>query len=213
MVRDVELIDYLPPFMQEYQEVKEALNSENTEFKMLWNAANKVLLNEFIETADEYGIGRFEKELGILPYKEDTLESRRARVHSRWFISIPYTMKSFLAKLIALCGEHNFTLTKQFCVYHMEIEMQLGLFGQVEELERLIGLMIPCNLVVTLHNKIKCYAEGKICMASGGSFTHKFFITNDEKTNQTLRNKMGIAQGMAFAEVLGAKNSVSVSIY
>ncbi len=161
MIRSVDLHSYLPPFMQEYQEIKEAYKAEEPEFAIVWDAVNRVLNNEFIETADENGIGRFEKILGILPFKEDTLESRRARVSSRWFNAIPYTMKSFLSKLAALCGETNFTVIKQFSLYRVYIDTNLELFGQVEELEKVIQLMMPCNMVVVSRNSIPCMSSGK----------------------------------------------------
>lgn len=114
MIREVDLVSYLPPFMADFKEVAVTLEAENPEFKIIWDAANQVLYNEFIATADEYGISRFEAILKILPSKEDTLESRRARVQARWFNAIPYTMKALISKLIALCGDNNFTITKQF---------------------------------------------------------------------------------------------------
>ena len=74
MIREVDLISYLPPFIAEYKQVSRTLEAENPEFRIVWEAANRVLYNEFIATADEYGIGRYEKMLKIYPSKEDTLE-------------------------------------------------------------------------------------------------------------------------------------------
>lgn len=98
----VDLVSYLPPFMADFKEITVTLKAENPEFVLVWVAAEQVLQNEFIETADEYGISRFEKILNILPSKEDTLESRRSRVQARWFNTVPYTMKALISKLIAL---------------------------------------------------------------------------------------------------------------
>ena len=63
MIREVDLVSYLPPFMKEYKQIHAALEAENPEFSMIWNAADQTLRNAFIETADEYGIGRVEKML------------------------------------------------------------------------------------------------------------------------------------------------------
>ena len=79
MIREVSLVSYLPPFMQDYKEPAAALEAENPEFTLVWKAADKVLYNHFISTADEYGIARREKLLGIYPSDDDTLDSRRAR--------------------------------------------------------------------------------------------------------------------------------------
>lgn len=188
MIRDVDLVSYLPPFIAEFQEINQTLTAENPEFKIVWQAADRVLQNEFIATADEYGISRFERILKIYPSTEDTLESRRARVQARWFNTIPYTMKSFLAKLIALCGDSDFTVTKEYEKYKVEILTNLELFGQVEELERIIDSMIPCNMIVISLNEIPCGAAGFAFIAGGVCSVEHFFITNDEQTKHTISN-------------------------
>ena len=82
MIREVDLVSYLPPFLAEYKEINMALAAENPEFGFLWEAADRMLRNEFILSADEYGISRFEKMLGILPSASDTLENRKiGRAH------------------------------------------------------------------------------------------------------------------------------------
>lgn len=181
MIREVDLVSYLPPFMADFKEVAVTLEAENPEFKIIWDAANQVLYNEFIATADEYGISRFEAILKILPSKEDTLESRRARVQARWFNAIPYTMKALTSKLIALCGDNNFTITKQFDFYRLELETHLELYGQVDELEYIINTMLPCNIVVVSDNKIICDVKGLAAFAGGICITEHFFITNDSR--------------------------------
>ena len=105
MIREVDLVSYLPEFMQSYTEPVAALEGENPEFDIMWKAVDRVLCNRFIATADEYGISRFEKMLGIHPANEDTLESRRARVHSKWFNSVPYTWRVLLQKLTVFCTD------------------------------------------------------------------------------------------------------------
>lgn len=181
MIREVDLVSYLPPFMADFKEVAVTLEAENPEFKIIWDAANQVLYNEFIATADEYGISRFEAILKILPSKEDTLESRRARVQARWFNAIPYTMKALISKLIALCDDNNFTITKQFDFYRLELETHLELYGQVDELEYIINTMLPCNIVVVSDNKIICDVKGLAAFAGGICITEHFFITNDSR--------------------------------
>lgn len=181
MIREVDLVSYLPPFMADFKEVAVTLEAENPEFKIIWDAANQVLYNEFIATADEYGISRFEAILKILPSKEDTLESRRARVQARWFNAIPYTIKALISKLIALCGDNNFTITKQFDFYRLELETHLELYGQVDELEYIINTMLPCNIVVISDNKIICDVKGLAAFAGGICITEHFFITNDSR--------------------------------
>jgi len=200
MMREVDLVSYLPPFMKEYKEVSAALNAENPEFSIVWKAADRVLYNEFIATADEYGISRFENILKILPSKEDTLESRRARVQARWFNAIPYTWKVFLLKLIALCGDSNFSFGKNFMEgYTVEIETNLELFGQVEELKHIISGMLPCNIVIVSINKIPCDTTAFAFIAGGICLVEHFFITNDEQTDNVIRGTAAFGGGIVQA--------------
>ena len=67
MVREVDLMSYLPLFMQGYREPAATLRAEEPEFDIVWAAADRMLRNRSISTADEYGIGRLERILGIYP--------------------------------------------------------------------------------------------------------------------------------------------------
>lgn len=204
MIREVDLVSYLPPYLQQYnQETVAALEAENPEFRLIWESSDRVLYNEFIATADEYGISRFEKILNILPSKEDTLESRRARVQSRWFTEIPYTLKALISKLIALCGDSNFEITKDFLYYKIGIETNLELFGQVEELEHIIETMLPCNMVVDSVNKIPCDADGVAFWGGGIVNAVSVTITNDFNEQFNIDGTNSLGSGAVVTEIIG----------
>lgn len=199
MIRNVDLVSYLPPIMAEFQEYRATLEAENPEFVLVWNATDQVLQNEFIATADEYGISRFEQILNILPSKEDTLESRRSRVQTRWFNTIPYTLKTLLGKLIALCGENNFTVVKDYDHYKISIFTDLELFGQAEELDFTLDTMIPCNMIVVSRNNIPCNASGFALICGGVCFVQNFFITNDFQENHSITGDTKVGGGIVDA--------------
>ncbi len=117
------------------------------------------------------------------PSKEDTLESRRARVQARWFSSIPYTFKAFVSKLAALCGDTDFTIIKDYEKYRIEIFTDLELFGQVDELEHIIETVMPCNMIVNSKNEMPCNVNGFALFGGGVVSMETFFITNDEKAD------------------------------
>ena len=168
MIRDVDLVSYLPPFMQSYSELVAALDAEVPEFQIIWQAADRVLKNRFISTADEYGISRFEKLLSIFPSKDDTLESRRARLQSRWFNKLPYTLRILMEKLTALCSDTDFTLTHNFAVgYTLTLETHFELYGQVEELKRLVNTLVPVNIAVEVENRNSYMVSGGIDIGGG----------------------------------------------
>lgn len=182
-MREVDLVSYLPPFLSKYKETVATLRAEDPEFRLIWDAAKRVLNNEFILTADEYGISRYEKILGLYPEKEDTLESRRARVLTRWTTTLPYTERMLIEKLIAICGENNFTFIKNYDEYKIEIEVSVELFGQLEELENVIEQLAPCNIIIAVKNKLSYKTNGTAYCTGGISFTEMICIADDPGVN------------------------------
>lgn len=175
MIREVDLVSYLPEFMQKYKEPVAALKAEDPEFAVVWSGVDRILYNHFISTADENGISRFEKLLNISPSDEDTLESRRSRCQSKWFMRIPYTLRVLLQKLTVLCGDMDFALTHDFATgYTLTLETNLELYGQVEELEHIIDDIVPCNIVTSTSNHIHCVTDGQVY--AGGCITYTDII-------------------------------------
>lgn len=71
----VNLIDYIPEFLQEIREFQLIMESESVELNRLTEGMKKNLENSLITTMDEESISRYEKFLGVAP--EGTLEQRR----------------------------------------------------------------------------------------------------------------------------------------
>lgn len=214
MIRDVDFVEYyIPPFMQKYQEPVAALKAEEPEFVIVWKAVDRILYNHFVSTADEYGISRFEKMLGIYPSAEDTLESRRSRVQSKWFNAVPYTWKLLLQKLTVLCGNTDFVLSHNFKEgYTLTLVTDLELFGQVEELEHIINTMIPENIVVVSQNNIPCNIKGVVLFGGGMCFTNMFTITNDFKETYTVQGSVNIGGGVVQAENVQVTDAFNESV-
>ena len=188
-----DLVSYLPPFMAEYEEINAALTAENPEFTLFWDGKEKVLKNQFILTAEGEGLARFERLLGIVPSKLDTLESRRQRVLLRWFLQLPYTERMLLEKLVNLCSEGNFTFAKNYDCYQIRIEVRLELYGQIKELEELLERMIPCNMNVISRSRLDCKAEGNVEIYSGIRVTERVLVTNDFKERASVKGSAGAA--------------------
>lgn len=151
MIREVDLTVYLPEFMKEYKEPAAALKAENPEFHALWNAADRILQNRFILTADEYGISRFEKILGICPAGDDTLEARRMRVQNRWFNKLPYTIRMLCVKLSECLKEYNFDIDADFRnAYEMTVMIYTSDDVRAGEVKYLLNGMVPANIVTDI---------------------------------------------------------------
>ena len=148
MIRDVDLVSYLPPFIEKYKETNIALEAENPEFILIWKAVDRALKNEFIATADEYGISKFEKILDLHPKDTDPLDSRRMRVQNRWFNALPYTIRVLASKLAeCLGGEYNFSIEADFGnTYKMTVIIYSSDDSQDEEVKYLLSMMVPVNI-------------------------------------------------------------------
>lgn len=152
MIRNVDLVSYLPPFLQKYGELSETLAAEDPEFALVWEAADRLLKNAFIETADEYGIRRFEQFLGLYPEKGEPLESRRTRVFLRWFVELPYTWRMFLFQLAQILeGVDVRTRTDFEEGYGAWISASFdGHEDLIRDVRHLIEVMFPANMLYTI---------------------------------------------------------------
>lgn len=101
------LIDYLPPFMQQFIEMQEIMQSANLETDVVDSNIECTWNNAYIVDADETGIFKYEQFLGVTPLPTDTLEVRRQRVLSAWNAEANFTIKTLIKKLYQFCGEGN----------------------------------------------------------------------------------------------------------
>lgn len=186
MTREVDLVSYLPPFLAEFKEISATLEAENPEFVLVWNAAERVLSNEFIETADEYGISRFENMIGLLPSNGDTIEIRKARVMSKWLNTLPYTMRTLIKKLQILCGGDDFIVKKNFNDYKINIITHLREYSQIQELQKLLDEIIPANITIVSLNITAVKADGNANIYSGFKLTGKHKKISTEVKNYGL---------------------------
>lgn len=79
------LIRYLPEILKRNLDFRILMEVQETEVQNAWDASTAVFDNQFITTADEYGIARYEGILGLHPNKDDDLEDRRKAVLMAWF--------------------------------------------------------------------------------------------------------------------------------
>lgn len=182
MIREVNLLSFLPEFVQEYREIKHIMNSEQPEIQKLEDETEIIKNNQFILSCDIDGIARFENLLGITPKPDDTLDARKSRAITRWNDSIPYTYKGLKEKLNVMCGEGNYLLIPSFNEYGLEIVVSLPLSGQADELDYMLSYMIPANIVVTSRNNMVRTMTGTV---HGGG-------TTIETSNFTLQSKVNL---------------------
>jgi len=196
MKRDANLISYLPPVLQKVREYQTITNAENPEFQQVFDTSEKVLGNLFIHDADEAGIARYEKILGIKPSADDTLQSRIFRVIARWNDRIPYTWNSLLNKLDVLCGEGNYTIILRNDEYIIDLTTHMGIYGGLNELYNLLDKMIPCNLIINAENILFAQKETALHLGSATICGLHYILTSNIDEDYELKAKANLASGI-----------------
>lgn len=190
MVREVNLLGHLPPFVQEYLEIRHIMFAENPEFQFMEDETEKIKNNQFLLTCDEDGIKKFEDLLDIPSYPEDTLEARISRVITRWNDALPYTLRGLDAKLKAMCGEGNYQILPNFNDYELHLVVYLPLSGQMEELDYMLSYMIPANIKWTCRNAIPHVWTATVNTGGVVVTCSKFTIDSKTNTERILKGKV-----------------------
>lgn len=158
MVRDVDLIKYLPLFVAEYEEIQEITETENPEFRLAIRKVDQAKENQFIISADEEGISRFEKLLGIRSKEQASLEDRRKEILARWNDVSVYTYKGLILRLNELLGVGNYEIYPRFDDYELELE-----YRNKAGFESYIREIIPAN--IALSTQLAIVSESKFASA------------------------------------------------
>lgn len=145
--REIGLISYLPPYMQNYIEMQKIIFSENPEFDLAWERAEKLRKDIFVETAELAGVKMFERMLSLSPRSTDTLEVRKERILARIMNIPPYTLKRFKEMLEEIYGKGNVLIELFYDIYEMNIELLLDKeIVNAESLLYLSRTIIPANI-------------------------------------------------------------------
>ena len=164
---NVNLLSYLPQFMQEYREIRRIMESEEPELRLLWELLRKVFNNQFIQYCDEDGIIKFEEMLGLHRYENDTLEIRIFRVLTYWNDQIPYTWRVLVNRMDQLCGTGNYELRPNFNAYELGITTKFDDAKKYDELNNMLKTILPANLGFNSINILTPKTENRMYVTNG----------------------------------------------
>lgn len=198
MERPIDLLKYLPRYLQEYAEMYQIMIAENPEFNWVTSECGKVLNNTFIMYCDERGIQRFEKLLKIVAGENEPLEYRRSRIMVRWDDSVPYTLKTLMNKLIALQGNDDIQIILNG--YTMTIITHMDDGYAVNSLKELFDEMIPCNMVVIHKNDILCNSTCTAYIAVATSYSR--CMVNEYTQYFNSNGSIKVCAGVSSTEVI-----------
>lgn len=197
--KEVDLLSYWMPLIKKIKEFKEIAKTEEPELRYILEAIDRTLANMFIETADEYGIKRFEDMMGLYPEEGDSLETRRFNVLIKWNDKVPYTDKELYNRLLSLCGSADkFTLEEHYTEYWLKVVTHLGITGSFDAVAKLLEEMLPCNLVLDLQNILEAIKTTPIYFGVATCTAMRYLITND--INCEYRESGVIYYGMGISK-------------
>lgn len=170
------LLKYLPPYLQEYRELIYIMTAENPEIDDVRASINLILSNQFINTLTEYGCGKWETFLNIDPYPEDTLKIRRFRIMSRLLSDVPYTERKLRRFLNDTCGEQYYMLNMYYADYGIQIWINVESMQEQQVVIDRVRQMIPANLNLDVQIYFRTHGwlnENKLTHGTMRSYTHK----------------------------------------
>lgn len=91
-LRQIQIEQYLPPVVRKVREYEGITSTENPELQLLLEAFQNALDDQFVYTATEKGIERWEKMLDIKPPPDSTLDQRRAAILAILLAKIPINL-------------------------------------------------------------------------------------------------------------------------
>lgn len=195
MVRDVNLIGYLPQYVADYREIAAIMAAENPEFNFLVEATEQVRNASFILDADEYGVARYEKMLKLQKEATDTLDDRKARILIKWNNDLPYTYKVLILRLMAVCGEDGFEVNTNFEEgYDIEVKIIDKNASVLRQVRELLNDMLPANL---LQRAIAQFDIEQTIYFGGGVYTKRIIeISMSGHEEYEINHEMYLGMGI-----------------
>ena len=143
------LQDYLPSILLKTYEFPLLCDTEQPEIDRLRDAADAVLDAQFISTAGETAIARYEKIFGITPMDTDTLDERRFKVLAKINAQLPFSVRRLRQQLATLCGVDGYKLELDGDRYTLTVKVALTAKRNQQAVEELLADIVPANMVCT----------------------------------------------------------------
>lgn len=153
----MKLNQYMPLFLQDIREFKAIFNSEDKELEYLNNLVATMLIEVIVNTAESYGLTRYEKIYGITDIAT-TVDERRFNILTKMNNKVPFTYNWLRNKLKTLVGEGNYEIIEDFKHYKIQIDI-IALFDDIAIiLNKDLRQQLPANLqiIVNLFQTEQC---------------------------------------------------------
>lgn len=136
------IANHYPPVIKQIKEIQQIAKAEDIEFSKLNVSINEVIRNMFVFTADETGVKRFEKLLGIKPKAAQSLDDRKI-----YILAMMNRRKMSLSELMAMLSNYSEGITLFNDIANMEMMVEINTdAGSLDMLHRIIDEILPLNI-------------------------------------------------------------------
>lgn len=139
---------YLPEFISSIKEFQELDKVLSVEINSLRDKLEQLQDNQFIESANDEGLKRYEQLMG-LPSDGD-IELRRFNILNKYNSTLPFTMVWLKNMLNTTLGKGNFLLDINYISYALTISVMASKEHLISSLYKDLRKKIPCNLVLNI---------------------------------------------------------------
>lgn len=145
----MKLIEYMPLFLQDVREFQEIFKVEDKELDSLKEQIENVLKEIIVNTAEKYGLDRYEKIYNIQNTTTD-IATRRFNILSKINNRLPYSVNWLINKLNNTIGENNYILEVDHNNYTIKIQI-ISEFKQIAQLLKIdLREQLPANLIINV---------------------------------------------------------------
>ena len=201
------ILNHYPPVIKQIKEMQQIAKAEDIEFSKLNVSINKVIRNMFVFTADETGVIRFEKLLGIKPKAAQSLDDRKI-----YILSMMNRRKMSLSELMAMLSNYSEGITILNDIANMEMIVEINTdAGSLDMLNKIIDEILPLNIyfmfAMQRETVIKYRIEDLIFMAFEPAAADTEYCNFDN--NITERKETGYIQNVGGFSFVHEENPIS----
>lgn len=201
------ILNHYPPVIKQIKEIQQIAKAEDIEFSKLNVSINEVIRNMFVFTADETGVQRFEKLLGIKPKAGQSLDDRKI-----YILSMMNRRKMSLSELMAMLSNYSEGITVLNDIANMEMIVEINTdAGSLEMLNSIIDEILPLNIffcfAMQRETVIKYRMEDLIFMAFEPAAADTEYCNFDN--NITERKETGYIQNVGGFSFVHEDNRIS----
>lgn len=199
MMEASNLKELLPNWYEHVYEFSLLMETEQDLVEELLQNIRKTQDNLYISKADSDTLRVYERMLKLTIRSDDTLESRRFRILARLTSQKPYT-KRYLQEMVQSFGSPA-VFDIKYNQYLIDGLVTFEQKGQMEELDYLLRVTIPANMVFNVKNEMNLSSSSKIFFATAFTCNEEVMITHDIKESNIIQQIAYLANGPTITAI------------